>query len=186
MDEDDDPYILIEGSIYVNPCRVVESLPPTYDKRLDRFRWRVQMVAMRVCGVGRIDLVEKLLNGRYVRINEQFWGGDTLLGGASSIKMADLLISHGAVFKGRGWKEFDCFKCYIIRCYPYMIKHFFNHHEFIYTDKYMDLAIANDNKPTIDILKRKRDRQRAIITMDELGKRFNTNVFTCLKIDEYL
>ena len=184
MDEDDDPSLLFDDNNMTNPCHVVKSLPPIYDKRFYRFRLKLQIVAWWVCMSGEVDLVEKLLKGGYVRINdEHVWCETTLLGVADSIKMADLLISHGAVFKG---KDFDCFRVYIRRYEPHMLEHFFNHPEFIYTDKYMKLAIIHNYKRTIDILKRKRDRQRAVITMDELGKRHNTNVFTCLKIDEYL
>ena len=185
MDEDDDPSLLFNGNNRSNPCDLVESLPPIYDKRLDRFRHSVKRLAWWTCVMeDRIDLVEKLLKGGYVGVNEIVWLGSTLLRFVNSIKMAEFLINHGAVFKGN---EFDCFIFYICDYKPHMLNHFFNHPEFIYTDKYMDIAISDyDNKPIIDILKRKRDRQHAIITMDELGKQYNTNVFTCLKIDEYL
>ena len=82
-----------------------------------------------VCRADRIDLVEKLLNGEYIEVNEVIWGNVTLLGVAKSIEMADVLIGHGAVLKGDG---FDCFKNYITRQRLYMLEHFFNHHEFIY------------------------------------------------------
>ena len=182
MDEDDDPSLLFKGR--TNPCHVVESLPPIYDKRLDMVRHKVKHATMKICELDRVDLVEKLLKGEYVGVNEKVWCGSTLLGVARSIEMADLLIKHGALFKVL---DFDCFYYYINYHKLHMIKHFFNHPEFIYTEQYIEIAIANyDNKPIIEILKRKRDRQRAIITMDELGKQYNTNVFTCLKINDYL
>ena len=190
MYEDDVPSLLFyDDDTWEDTCRVVKSLPLIYDKRLDRFRHKLQIVAWRSCMAGEVDIVEKLLNGGYVGvngpvgINEIVWRDVTFLGITNSIEVAELLIKHGAVFKGKG---FDCFKHYILRYDPYMIDHFFNHHQFIYTDKYMGLATRYNNDPVIDIINRKRDRQRAVITMDELGKRFNTNVFTCLKIDEYL
>ena len=185
MDEDDDPLPLFEYMME-DPCHVVKSLPPTHDKRFDMFRHRVELVATSVCELDRVDLVEKLLNGGYVGVNEIVWYGTTLLGLANSIEMADLLISHGAVFKGRWCNDIDCFSHYICYNKPHMLEHFFNHPEFIYRNLYMDLAIDCDHDPVIVLLKRKRDRQRAVITMDELGKRHNTNVFTCLEIDEYL
>ena len=173
MDEDGDLSLLFNGEdMMEDPCRVAESLPPTYDKRFDMFRYEVQFVAMRVCGADRVDLVEKLLNGGYVGINEIYICWTTLLGVANSIKMAELLIKHGALFKGRGCNDFDCFSFYIYNCKHHMLNHFFNHPEFIYTDKYMYLAIANDNNPTIDILKRKRDIHHEDITMSTLFNNF--------------
>ena len=196
MDEDDDPSLLFNGNnmMYEDPCNLVKSLPPIYDKRFDMFRHKLLLLAAWVCDTDRIDLVEKLLKGGYVGVNEIVWLGSTLLRFVNSIKMAEFLINHGAVFKG---KDFDCFIDYIKYPKPHMLNHFFNHPEFIYTDWYMDIAvdcdhkymgyvIDYDNKPIIDILKRKRDRQHVVITMDELGKKYKTNVFTCLKIDEYL
>ena len=142
MDEDD-PSLLFEDRM-ADPCHLVESLPLTYDNRLDGVRHRVQMVAGVVCMADRVDLVEKLLNGGYVGINDHVWRGATLLGAANSIEMAEVLINHGAVFKGSG---FDCFSYYINYPAPHMLNHFFNHPEFIYRDRYMEHVIyiyAND------------------------------------------
>ena len=159
MDEDDAPLLLFINRDNINndPCHLVESLPPIYDKRLDMFRYEVQFVAMRVCDADRVDLVEKLLKGEYVGVNEKVWCGSTLLGFANSIEMAELLIKHGALFKVL---DFDCFYYYIILSVPHMLEHFFNHPQFIYRDDYMKLAIHSlregNRELVIEILRRKR------------------------------
>ena len=61
--DDDDPSLLFEGRIYEDPCHVVESLPLTYDNRLYKVRHRMYCIVDMVCIAGRVDLVEKLLNG---------------------------------------------------------------------------------------------------------------------------
>ena len=114
MDEDD-PSLLFDGRI-MDPCHLVESLPLTYDNRLDGVeRGMYYSIVGMVCMAGRVDLVEKLLNGGYVGINDHVWCGGTLLGLTMSIEMAEILIKHGAVLKGR---EFDCFSFYINRRLP--------------------------------------------------------------------
>ena len=189
MDEDDDPSLLFNGNnmMYEDPCNLVKSLPPIYDKRLDMFRHKVKRLAWWTCVVeDKVDLVEKLLKGGYLGINEIIYNttlllgidnnsikmGTTLLGLANSIEMADFLIDHGAMFKGRGCNDFDCFEYYIIRPNLHMLEHFFNHPQFIYTDKYMDLAIKVGYDPTIEILKRKRDIHHEDITMSTLFNNF--------------
>ena len=105
----------------------------------------------------------------------------TLLGVARSIEMAELLIKHGAVFKGKGG-EFDCFKHYIRRYESHILNHFFNHPEFIYREEYMNIAIdlGYNRDLIIRILDRKRDRQHAVITMSALADRYKTNVYVDL------
>ena len=141
----------------------------------------MHFVARSICKADRVDLVEKLLNGGYVGINDHVWRRGTLLGITRSIKMAEFLINHGAVFKVG---EFDCFSDYIYRLAPHMLNHFFNHPQFIYRDRYMECAIDLSYELTckaiVGILKRKRDRQRSVITMSALADRYRTNVYVDL------
>ena len=95
--------------------------------------------------------------------------------------MAEVLIKHGAVFKCSG---FDCFKHYIRRYEPNMLNHFFSHPEFIYRDMYMEHAInlrgGYRRDTIIELLERKRNRQRAVITMSALADKYRTNVYVHL------
>ena len=183
---DPDPFLLFDD-IWEDPIHFVESLPLTYDIRFadvdDEIRRRVYYLAGVVSFAGRVDLVEKLINGGYVGVNEVFCIRTTLplLGVANTTEMADLLISHGAVFRGR---EFDCFDHYIRRYETHMIEYFFNHPEFIYREEYMNIVNRTGHgltwEPMRGLLKRKRNRQYAAITMSALADRYRTDVYVHL------
>ena len=102
--------------------------------------------------------------------------------------MAEVLIKRGAMLKGKG---FNCFNDYIIQRELHMLDHFFNHPEFIYREHYMEdanyvdneyMENANyvDNESIVELLKRKRDRQRAVIVMSALADRYRTDVYVHL------
>ena len=165
---DDDPSLLF--GYLVDPIHVVESLPLTYDNRLDGIeRGMYYSVIGRVCVEGRVDLIEKLLNGEYIGINEVICAGVTLLGVARSIDMAEFLINRGAVFRGGGRdrvepkrlgkEELDCFGYYITHPALHILNHFFNHPQFIYRDSYMEVAI---DLGTITLKYHHRDREPII------------------------
>ena len=65
--DDEDPSLLFDEYI-TEPCHLVDLLPLTYDNRLDKIIHRVYRVSWMVCTEGRIDLVEKLLNGGYIAV----------------------------------------------------------------------------------------------------------------------
>ena len=160
---DPDPSLLFLDTT-VHPIEIVESLPFTYINRFadvdDEIRRRVYYVARAVCFAGRVDLVKKLINGGYVGVNEVFCIRTTLLGVANTTETVDLLI------------------------------HFFSHPEFIYREEYMKLAIDvgtikhydSDSEYIVELLKRKRDRQYAVITMSALADRYRTDVYIDLTL----
>ena len=174
-----DPSLLFDG-MWEDPNHFVESLPLNYDndKRFDDIRLLVAKIVINLRG-GRVDLVEKLLNCEYTEINEFVCDGGTLLGFVNSIEMAEVLIKHGATFKGRG---FDCFKEYVSS--PprlHILNHFFTHPEFIFRNVYGEYAnYVDNNKSIVELLKRKRDRQRAVITMSALADRYRTDIYVHL------
>ena len=75
--DDVDPSLLVEGMWEDHPIHVVETLPLTYDNRLNKIQWKVYTVIGIVCRADRVDLVERLLNGGYIGINEAIWVGGT-------------------------------------------------------------------------------------------------------------
>ena len=83
---------------------------------------------------------------------------------------------------------------YVNRLVDVDVEHFFNHPEFIYREEYMNLAtteyyhslhgtrLHRVSKSIVELLKRKRDRQYAVITMSALADRYRTDVYVQLTL----
>ena len=67
---------------------------------------------------------------------------------------------------------------------PSLLVDFFSHPEFIYRDMYMEHAInlrgGYRRDTIIELLERRRNRQRAVITMSALADKYRTNVYVHL------